>query len=607
MATVSSSLLQVVLLLAATVIAVPLFKRLGLGSVLGYLIAGIAIGPYGLQLFSNISTIFHISELGVVMFLFIIGLEMKPSYLWALRKQIFVVGGLQVLTGGTLLTFVGIGFGANWQVAFVCAAGFVLTSTAMVTSIIRERNELNTPSGQKIISILLFQDLMIVPLLFVISQLSPTKIKSTVPLWESIGIGIACIAILIVSGLWLLNPLFKKLARYQARDIMTAAALLVVLGSGMLLEFGGLSMAMGAFLAGVLLSESSFRHQLEADIEPFRGLLLDLFFVSIGMSLNLNLVQKYWYLLLTGVLALMFTNMLVVYSIARLTKSSHKEAFNRAFIMNQGGEFAFVLYTSALSFGIINDQENGLMTAAIVISMAFTPIFLRLKTWIFDKKAPKQTQETPTIDEQHEIILVGVGRFGQIIRQMLWTSGYQRTTIIDIDQDLINSLAHFGVKTYFGDATRPELLRIAGIEKARLLIVAINNPQHTNAIVAFAKSVNPNLKIVARSYDRIHTYHLYNLGVEKIVRETFDSAVLSGQHALELLGTELETAQEISQLYSKLNRQGMKATAALYDSSIKMFNNKALNAEAKAQEQKMFEAIQELIASKKLLKEENED
>ena len=272
----ASQLVGVVTLLAAAVVAVPLFKRIGLGSVLGYLAAGLAIGPFGLKLFNDPNAIIHVAELGVVMFLFIIGLEMKPSHLWALRRQIFGLGSMQVVLAAAALTVVGIAFGFPWQVAFVCAAGFVLTSTAIVMQVLGERNELNSPGGQQIVSILLFEDLLIVPLLAIVAFLAPTTAESvavTKPLWQSLGIALLAVAALVAAGRWLLNPLFQVLAKSKAREVMTAAALLVVLGAALLMEAGGLSMAMGAFIAGVLLSESAFRHQLEADIEPFRGLL----------------------------------------------------------------------------------------------------------------------------------------------------------------------------------------------------------------------------------------------------------------------------------------------------------------------------------------------
>lgn len=293
----TTQLIPLVSLLGAAVIAVPIFKRLGLGSVLGYLAAGLVIGPFGLKLFSHPQEILHVAELGVVMFLFIIGLEMKPSHLWAMRSRIFGLGSLQVVLSGLILTAVGVwGFDAPVAVAFVCAMGFVLTSTAIVMQILSERGDVAQPNGQRIVAILLFEDLLIVPLLAIVAFLSPLSAEATpnTSLWHSVGVAALALGGLVVAGRWLLNPLFQILARSHAREVMTAAALLVVLGAALLMELGGLSMAMGAFVAGVLLSESIFRHQLEADIEPFRGLLLGLFFLAVGMSLNLSVVASNW-------------------------------------------------------------------------------------------------------------------------------------------------------------------------------------------------------------------------------------------------------------------------------------------------------------------------
>lgn len=358
----AGELIKMVALLGSAVIAVPLFKRLGLGSVLGYLAAGLVIGPFGLKLFDDPQAIIHIAELGVVMFLFIIGLEMNPSHLWTLRRQIFGLGSLQVVLAALMLTLVGIfGFDAPWQVAFVCASGFVLTSTAIVMQVLGERNELTSRGGQRMVSILLFEDLLIVPLLAIVSFLAPhdpAHAAETGSVWLKLGMAALSLAALVAAGLWLLNPLFRILAKSKAREVMTAAALLVVLGAALLMEEGGLSMAMGAFVAGVLLSESSFRHQLEADIEPFRGLLLGLFFLGVGMALDLNVVAQNWPIIVSGVLALMAAKAAVIYCVARAAKSSRAEAAERAVMMAQGGEFAFVLFSAAFSQKVIDATVN---------------------------------------------------------------------------------------------------------------------------------------------------------------------------------------------------------------------------------------------------------
>ena len=588
----SFDLIQVVSLLGAAVVAVPLFKRLGLGSVLGYLAAGLAIGPYGLALVTDSHSIIHIAEFGVVMFLFVIGLEMKPSHLWGLRRQIFGLGSLQVVISAILLTIVGTLFGASWEVSFICASGFVLTSTAIVMQVLGERQELATPRGQRIVSILLFEDLLIVPLLAIVEFLAPGTpdgAAHATPLWQTIGIALLSLSALVAAGLWVLNPLFRVLAASRAREVMTAAALLVVLGAGLLMEMGGLSMAMGAFVAGVLLSESSFRHQLEADIEPFRGLLLGLFFLGVGMSLDLKVVAENWGIIVSGVIALMVVKGLCVYGVARLARSNHADALDRALLMAQGGEFAFVLYSAAANAGVIDATVNANMTAIIVLSMAITPLILILHRRFAAQ--PAQTREADTFDEHHPILVVGMGRFGQIVNSMLQMSGHS-TTVIDLDPTTVAGFNRFGTKTHFGDASRPELLLAAGIENTRLLVIAIDNREQALSIARFAREVNPNIDIVARAYDRLHTFDLYQAGADEIVRETFDAAIRAGKRALERLGMSRDDAEKVGKIFYRHDRHGMIEQARVYDPTLGPFKNKQMAELVMAQRQDTREAVQ---------------
>ena len=593
-------LIGVVTLLGAAVVAVPLFKRIGLGSVLGYLAAGLAIGPFGLALVSDPQSILHLAELGVVMFLFIIGLEMNPSHLWALRRQIFGLGSLQVILAAFMLTLVGIfGFDAPWQVAFVCASGFVLTSTAIVMQVLGERNELTSRGGQRMVSILLFEDLLIVPLLAIVSFLAPhdpAHAAETGSVWLKLGMAALSLAALVAAGLWLLNPLFRILAKSKAREVMTAAALLVVLGAALLMEEGGLSMAMGAFVAGVLLSESSFRHQLEADIEPFRGLLLGLFFLGVGMALDLNVVAQNWQIIVSGVLALMAAKAAVIYCVARAAKSSRAEAAERAVMMAQGGEFAFVLFSAAFSQKVIDATVNANMTAIVVLSMALTPLFLILHGKYLAPRLKQQgaEREDDAIHEQKAVIVIGMGRFGQITTDILRMCGYP-LTIIDKDPVMVDGMNKYGIKTYFGDASRPELLFTAGIEKAQLLVVAINNPEQTLHIVEFARKVNPDLKIIARAYDRIHTFKLHRTGVDAAIRETFDSAVRTGRTALEVLGMEKGKADEISRFYFHRDRSRVAKMAPLYNPTDAIFQNEEMLNVAKQEDAETTAMMQALM------------
>lgn len=526
----SNNLVQVVALLGAAVIAVPLFRRLGLGSVLGYLTAGLIIGPFGFKLFADPHSVLHLAELGVVMFLFVIGLEMRPSHLWSLRKDIFGLGSLQILICTIILTLIGISFGLTPMVSFIGGMGFVLTSTAIVMQLIGERGDIGLPHGQKIVSILLFEDLLIVPLLTLVALLSPISNNDGIQ-WLTIGTSIAAVMIVIASGIWLLNPLFRILASSRAREVLTAAALLVVLGTALLMQVSGLSMAMGAFLAGVLLSESSFRHQIEADIEPFRGILLGLFFISVGMTLDLQVVQNNFSLIAGLVLALMAGKALCIYFVARLTKTTHREALDRSILMAQGGEFAFVLYAAAAQAQIITAEVNSNMTAVVVLSMALTP----LAVIAFKYLIPTPTTSTDGLEEARDLsscaLLIGFGRFGQVTSQLMLARNMD-VTIIDSNPDRIRNATAFGFKIYYGDGTRLDVLHASGAAKTSLIAVCIDDEASSNRIVELIKSEFPHVKLLVRAYDRTHARKLVNAGVDYQIRETFESAMIFGQAAL---------------------------------------------------------------------------
>ena len=543
----SISLIAPVVLLAAAVIAVPIFKRIGLGSVLGYLIAGLIIGPFGFAFFHDSTSILHIAELGVVMYLFVIGLEMQPSHLWGLRREIFGLGTLQIVACATALTGVGLLFGFTWQVAFIGAACFVLTSTAIVMQLLGDRGDIAQPQGQKIVAILLFEDLFIVPLLAIVAFMAPNHVvESTSARLENIGIGLIAIAGLIAAGYWLLNPLFRFLAAAKAREVMTAAALLVVLGAALLMQVSGLSMAMGAFLAGVLLSESTFRHQIEADIEPFRGLLLGLFFLGVGMSLDLSVVAQNWQLILSGVLAMMFAKALMIYIVARITKSSHTEALDRALLMAQGGEFAFVLFAAALSAQVIDNTIKSNLTAIIVLSMVLTPIL----GIVF--KRFTQTKDQINLDNVNvadglsgSVLMIGFGRFGQVTSQLLLARGVD-VTIIDNDIDMIQNAEKFGFKIYYGDGCILDILHASGASAAEAIVICVDSKQTTNRIVELVTHEFPLAKVLVRSYDREHSLHLVKQKVDYMIRETFESAVKFGEVILEQLGVDEHEVRMIS-------------------------------------------------------------
>ena len=543
----SISLIAPVVLLAAAVIAVPIFKRIGLGSVLGYLIAGLIIGPFGFAFFHDSTSILHIAELGVVMYLFVIGLEMQPSHLWGLRREIFGLGTLQIVVCATALTGVGLLFGFTWQVAFIGAAGFVLTSTAIVMQSLGDRGDIAQPQGQKIVAILLFEDLLIVPLLAIVAFMAPNHVvESTSARLENIGIGLIAIAGLIAAGYWLLNPLFRLLAAAKAREVMTAAALLVVLGAALLMQVSGLSMAMGAFLAGVLLSESTFRHQIEADIEPFRGLLLGLFFLGVGMSLDLSVVAQNWQLILSGVLAMMFAKALMIYIVARITKSSHTEALDRALLMAQGGEFAFVLFSTAVSAQVIDNTVKSNLTAIIVLSMVLTPI-LGIVFKRFTETKDQINLDNVNIAEglSGSVLMIGFGRFGQVTSQLLLARGVD-VTIIDNDIDMIQNAEKFGFKIYYGDGCRLDILHASGAATAQAIVVCVDSKETTNRIVELVTHEFPLAKLLVRSYDREHSLYLVKQKVDYMIRETFESAIKFGGVILQELGVDEDEVQRIA-------------------------------------------------------------
>ncbi|MBL0920035.1 MAG: cation:proton antiporter [Hydrogenophaga sp.] len=542
-----SELISVVSLLGAAVVAVPLFKRLGLGSVLGYLAAGLAIGPFGLGWFSNAQTILHVAELGVVMFLFVIGLEMRPSHLWSLRRAIFGLGSLQVVVCGALLTLVGVAFGFSWPVSFISAMGFVLTSTAIVMQLLGERGDIAAPRGQKIVAILLLEDMLIVPLLALVAFMSPDAgaIAAEGSRWLSVGVAIGAVALLVAAGIWLLNPLFRVLAAANAREVMTAAALLVVLGSALLMQLGGLSMAMGAFLAGVLLSESTFRHQLEADIEPFRGLLLGLFFLAVGMSLDLTVVARNWHLIVAGVLSLMVVKALCIYAVARFARSSHADALDRAVLMAQGGEFAFVLFAAALAGRVIDPVVNANMTAIVVLSMALTPLVVLVHRRLAPPVAPSAEGAEAPENLTGSVLIIGFGRVGQIVSQHLLLLGAE-ITLIDRNAQLSRVAEEFGFKVYFGDGTRMDVLHAAGAHHARAIVVCIDDKEATTRIVEHLKAECLQARVIVRSRDREHALALARLGADVHVRETFESAMVMGREASLALGVEPEAADAIA-------------------------------------------------------------
>lgn len=522
-----------VVLMGAAVVAVPLFRRLGLGSVLGYFAAGILVGPSVLGLFTDAQSILHISELGVVMFLFVIGLELRPPKLWAMRGQIFGLGLAQVALSIAALALAGYAlFGLAPAAAFVAGAGFVLSSTAVIMVALQDRGEIASSEGQKSVAILLFEDLMIVPLLAVVAFLSPLAHGQSG--WTDILVALGALLVLLGVSHWGLDTFFGLLARARTREVLTAGALLVVLCSALLMEFAGLSMAMGAFLAGVMLSSSSYRHQIESDIEPFRGLLMGLFFLAVGMSLDLAIVAAEWPLLLGMLAAFMVAKGVVVYGVGRVFGASNHQALHRTSMFLQGGEFAFVLYAAGFSAGVLDARENALFATVVILSMAASPLLVLVADRWLKTGASMEGVEAAR-DLKGRILVIGFGRFGQIASQVLLASGV-KLSVIDKDPDRIRDAERYGFKVFFGEGSRLATLHHSGAAEADAIMVCIDDPKAANHIVELAQREYPQAKLLVRSYDRLHAVELIRAGVDYQVRETVESAYLMGENVLRALG-----------------------------------------------------------------------
>jgi CPA2 family monovalent cation:H+ antiporter-2 len=546
MSTTSAFTSQAVLLLGGAVLAAPIFKKLGLGTVLGYLAAGVIIGPL-LHQITDGEQILGFGELGVVFLLFVIGLELNPSRLWQMRKDIFGLGTAQVvLTGGALSGLI-FGFGLlDFAGSIITGFGLSLSSTAFALQVLEEKNDANTRYGQRAFSVLLLQDLAIVPLLALIPLLALQAPEDTTPPLEDFGIAVGAILIMVIAGRYVLNPLFQIISRTGAREVMIAAALLIVLGAATLMQLAGLSMAMGAFLAGVLLAESSYRHELEADIEPFRGILLALFFMAVGLSLQIDVIFKFYPLILVAVPVLMLVKSVLIYGLCRLTGSNHNDAVRIGLLLPQGGEFGFVLFSAAALAGIFTDETSSLLIVIVTVSMALTPVASALAGFLLQE----QEEAAEEIEEDFagagaDVLMIGFSRFGQIAAQILLAGG-REVTVIDHSAARVRQAAGFGFRIYFGDGTRLDVLRAAGIEKAKIVAICTHGPDITNRIVDLLQAEYPSIKLYVRSYDRVHTLALRARNVDYELRETFESGLVFGRETLQGLGVADDTAQAIT-------------------------------------------------------------
>ncbi len=546
-------LLEVVLLLAAAVILVPLSKRVGFGAVLGYLGAGILIGPWVLGLVVDVQRIMGIAELGVVFLLFVIGLELQPSRLWALRQPIFGYGSAQVLITGALGAAIGVAAGLEPATAVIVGLGLSLSSTAFALQLLAERKELNTRHGRMSFAILLFQDLAAIPMIAIIPLLAIIPATDSIPAkfidpW-AIAKAIAVIAVIVVGGRLLLRPLFRRIARTGIPEIFTAGALLVVIGNALLMEAVGLSMALGAFLAGVLLADSEYRHELEGDIAPFRGLLLGLFFISVGMSLDLGLVASRPLLVFGLIAGLLALKGIVLWALSLFSGQGKRCALNLALYLSQGGEFAFVLFSLAAGAHVMEKSLGDLMIVVVSLSMAATPLLLAGANLLGLRGGAGTPRPYDEIrGEENRVIIAGFGRFGQVVARVLRMHRIAFTAL-EASFEQVDFVRRFGSKIYFGDASRLELLNAANAAQAEVFVLAIDNVEASIKTAQLVKRHFPHLKIYARARNRHHAYRLLDVGVERIVRETFLSSLDLAESVLWGLGVNREVAARAVQRF----------------------------------------------------------
>jgi monovalent cation:proton antiporter-2 (CPA2) family protein len=548
-----SFLQQALVYRAAGVIAVPLFKKLGLGSVLGYLAAGMAIGPWGLKLISDPQTVLHFAEFGVVLLLFLIGLELDPQRLWTLRRQILGMGAVQVVATAAIIAAVAWMFGAPPGVAFIIGSGFAMSSTAIALASLQEKNLLSTPGGQAGFSVLLFQDLAVIPLLLTVGLLSEGQRALD---WRAAAFGVALIAAVLFGGRLLLRPALRFIANARLREVFVAAALLLVIGIALLMDLAGLSMALGAFLAGVILADSEYRQELELDIEPFKGLLLGLFFIAIGMSVDLGLFARSPLLVLGVALGAVALKAAILFPIANLFGyCGRADATLFAVALSQAGEFAFVLFGAAGS--LLPPATLTLLNAAVAVSMLTTPLlFILYERMSFGSD---RAAVPAVVDEANPVIVAGFGRFGQVIARVL--NGLRvKATLIDHDPNQVELVRRFGNPAYYGDASRLDVLERAGIARARLLIMAIDDEQVALRTVRQVRSRYPELAIIARAHSRTDGYEYMDLGVPA-VRETFASALDAAELALRSLGHGPVAARRVVTQFRRHDEEMMELMA----------------------------------------------
>ena len=541
--------------LAAAVLAVPLAKFLGLGSIIGYLGAGILIGPWGLRLVTNPQEMLSFSEFGVVLMLFLVGLELEPKRLWAMRLAVFGWGSVQLFGSAALMLGVAVLTGLDWRVATVAALGLAMSSTAIGLGVLNERSLMNTTSGQSVLSVALLQDVAAIPILALLPLLATAQAHADGSGWLGAAKALGVIAVIVLGGRLLIRPVLRWIARSRTPEIFTAASLLLVVATAALMQLVGLSMALGAFLAGVLLAESEYRRELETDIEPFKGLLLGLFFIAVGMSIDFAVVRSAPLLIAGVVLGFLLLKAAVLWGMGRAMPLPKVERPVFIILLAQGGEFGFVVFQTAAGAGVIDAQVSSLLVAAVAISMLVTPLLLvAADRWLMPLLAGQNRKALAEIDEPQNqtVIIAGFGRYGQVVGRMLYANGIQ-PTILDIDAEQIEAMRRFDWRVFYGDAKRLDLMRTAGAASAKVLVLAIDDVAQSVEVAKMVREHFPNLAIVARARNVQHYFDLHDLGVTMIERETLDSALMSARSVLETLGWERHQARTLAMRFRRHN------------------------------------------------------
>ncbi len=604
----SGLLFQAFIYLCAAVIAVPIAKRLGLGSVLGYLLAGIVIGPVIGLVGSETQAIQHFAEFGVVMMLFLVGLELQPRMLWQMRNRLIGLGGLQVGITGALITGTAMLMGVYWSVALTIGMIFSLSSTAIVLQTLNEKGLTKTEGGRASFSVLLFQDIAVIPMLaliplLVLPELAGNVVEGTVAAGEHLGeeahhedmslvaglpgwahalVVLGAVATVLLGGHFLSRPLFRFIAESRLREIFTASALLLVIGIALLMTLVDLSPALGTFLAGVVLANSEFRHELESDIEPFKGLLLGLFFITVGAGIDFNVLFADFATIIGLTIGVILIKGVILYGLARLF---HLEVANRWLFtlgLAQAGEFGFVLLSFSLQNHVIPSELASTLLLVVALSMLLTPLlFILYDKLVLSGVSEGEAPQPDHIDETGKVIIAGSGRFGQIVNRLLVASGV-KTVVLDHEADMIDMLSRFGVKSYYGDASRPELLQAAGIGSAKALVIAIDDRERAVELVEFVRRHYPKVKILARAFDVNHLYLLNKAGVDFAIREMFDGSLEIGKEVLKAIGMHPFKVEKMSQAFRKHDQTGLDSLYELWDEDTAMSSNKAYLARARA-------------------------